>query len=225
MHAIRMCRGLLTGAALLVLTFPSLAMAQASGSTDRKAGMADTTDRTLIGVLTKAHNDEIAAGQKALAATQNDDVRRFAQRIVDDHTKALAKLGPIATRMGGADMASMTPADGAQAPPAARDTTLPKPAEGMGAMGDTAQMKASGDSMKADPPSSGVSIDAPPTDRQFIDAMVVNHQQLLGKLPEEGRGVMDKELRETVATTRKSVQKHFTMARDIQTKMGGREKP
>jgi hypothetical protein len=85
----------------------------------------------------------------------------------------------------------------------------------MGAMGDSARMK---------PEKSGVSIDAPPTDRQFIDAMVVNHQQLLGKLPEDGRGVKDKELREYVSNVRKSVRGHFIMARDLQTRMGGREK-
>lgn len=222
MRANRMCRSLIAGAALL-LTIPSLATAQASASTDRKSATADTTDQALIGLMTKAHNDEIAAGQKALSSTKDDNVRRFAQKIVDDHTKALAKLTPIATRMGGSDMASMSPSADPQMPPSTRDTTLPKPDEGMGAMGDSAKMKAGSDSMKAEP--SGVSIDAPPTDRQFIDAMVVNHQQLLGKLPEEGRGVKDKELREYVASTRKSVQNHFTMARDIQTKMGGREKP
>jgi predicted outer membrane protein len=211
-------RSRLMGAcAAVTLMLPAAMAAQASVSTDVKAVAADTTERGYVELLTKAHTTEIEAGRNALATTQNADVRAFAQKLVDDHTKALERLTPVATRLGASTMAGMTPAAGTPtdsmgttAPQ--RDSTLPPASAGMGA-GAT--------------PDSGLARSTPasPTsDKQFIDAMVVGHQQLLGKLPEDGRGIKDKELRTIVSDTRKSVQKHFTMAREIQTKMGGREK-
>jgi predicted outer membrane protein len=234
MRTHRFRAGFLGIAAAATLVLPSHLKAQASVSTDPKAS-ADTTDRGYVELLTKAHNSEIEAGRNALASTKNEQVRSFAQKLVDDHTKALDRLSPIASRMGATDIASMPapPQMNDPARPTPRDTTLPRPEEGMGAMGDSARARiapAPGDSMK---PTAEVRADSasrispsttPPTDRQFIDAMVVNHQQLLGKLPEDGRGIKDKELRSYVSDVRKSVQRHFTMARDIQTKMGGREK-
>ncbi len=235
MRTHRFRAGFLGIAAAATLVLPSHLMAQASVSTDPKAAAADTADRAYVELLTKAHSAEIEAGRHALASTQNEKVRAFAQKIVDDHTKALDKLSPIASRMGASDIASSMPAPpdmNAPVRPTPRDTTLPRPEEGMGAMGDSAKARippAPGDSMKPaaeirDSASRISPSTTPPTDRQFIDAMVVNHQQLLGKLPEGGRGIKDKELRSYVSDVRKSVQRHFTMARDIQTKMGGREK-
>ena len=208
-------------AAAAALIVPVVLTAQASVSTDTRATTVDTTDRGYVELLTRAHNDEIEAGRNALAGTQNPKVRAFAQKLVDDHTKALEKLNPIATRLGVSTMASTMPADHSMN----RDSTLPKPEEGMGAMGDSAKMRpAPGDSMAPADAAARPSPKSPVSDKQFIDAMVVNHQQLLGKLPEEGRGIKDKELRSYVGEVRKSVQRHYTMARDIQTKMGGREK-
>jgi putative membrane protein len=202
-------------AAALVLaaaTSASLA-AQAGVSTDAKATAVDTTERGYVELLTKAHTSEIDAGRKALATTQNADVRTFAQRLVDDHTRALEKLGPVAARFGSGPLASARAGEMSlpSASPTPRDTTLPSPDAGMAA-------GATVDSAARSTPQS------PTSDKQFIDAMVTGHQQLLGKLPEDGRGIKDKELRNIVSDTRKSVQRHFTMAREIQTKMGGREK-
>lgn len=200
----------LLASAVLMTGSASLVVAQASVSTDKKAVPADTLDSQIATTLEKANTDELAAAQNALTTTQNADVRKFAQKMVDDHTKALAKLHTITGRMGlvaSADASMAAPAP-TEAPP--RDTLLPAPSSGMGAMGDSAARS---------------SAQSPTSDKQFIDAMVVNHQQLLGKLPEEGRGIKDKELRSYVGDVRKTVQQHYTMARDIQTKMGGMAKP
>lgn len=218
--------GLVGIAAAATLMLPNRLTAQASVSTDPRATTVDTTAQGYVELLTKANNDEINAGRNALNTTQNPQVRAYAQKLVDDHTKALDKLGPIASRMGVSNMAAAIP-EGKDRP-MSHDSTMPRPEEGMGAMGDSTRKAMSdttsrptmqvGDSM-------GASSGQPQlTDKQFIDAMVVNHQQLLGKLPEDGRGIKDKELRSYVSDMRKSVQRHFTMARDIQTKMGGREK-
>lgn len=230
-HRIR--AGLVGIAAAATLVLPIRLSAQAGVSTDAKATV-DTTDRGYVELLTKAHSSEIEAARNALASTQNPQVRSFAQKLVDDHTKALDRLSPIASRLGVSSIASSMrapPQMSDQATP--RDTRLPRPDEGMGAMGDSAKTRAAtapGDSANPAPttPSGSDSrmspASVPATDKQFIDAMVVNHQQLLGKLPEDGRGIKDKELRSYVSDVRKSVQRHYTMARDIQTKMGGREK-
>ena len=90
----------LMGALLLAAALPATALAQAGVSTDRKSSSADTLDAALIATLEKAHAEEIAAGRSALTSTQNDDVKKFARHMVEDHTKANQELNRLADRKG-----------------------------------------------------------------------------------------------------------------------------
>ena len=53
-------------------------------------------DQNYMVAAARSNLFEIAAGQLALARTNNSAVRRFAQRIVIDHTNALAELTALA---------------------------------------------------------------------------------------------------------------------------------
>jgi putative membrane protein len=79
----------------LVLSFGAYAADKKSN--DGKASKSDAS------FMTDAANDnlaEIELGKVVQQKSQNADVKAFAQRMVDDHTKANQELEPIATKMG-----------------------------------------------------------------------------------------------------------------------------
>jgi len=51
---------------------------------------------------------EVAAGQKALAKSQDDGVKKIAQHMVDDHSKVDDQLTSLATRIGDHDVGGLT---------------------------------------------------------------------------------------------------------------------
>ena len=54
----------------------------------------------LVSLLVTANRDEVAAGRLAVSKAKRADVKAFGQRMVDEHTAALAKLGDQATTGG-----------------------------------------------------------------------------------------------------------------------------
>lgn len=80
---------------------------QGTGTADTKAaatgGKSATLDKGLRDATEKLHADnqgEIQAGQLALQSAQSSEVKSFAQRMVDDHTKNDQKLQQLADSMG-----------------------------------------------------------------------------------------------------------------------------
>jgi putative membrane protein len=61
------------------------------------ASKLDRSDRGMIEDLAQANMAEIDAGKMALEKSQNADVKKFAQHMVDDHTKALGEVQALAT--------------------------------------------------------------------------------------------------------------------------------
>jgi len=58
--------------------------------------LANFNDADFVKVASMANQDEIDAAQAAIAKTTNDDVKNFAQHMVDDHTKAGTELKALA---------------------------------------------------------------------------------------------------------------------------------
>ncbi len=57
-------------------------------------------DSRMIEDLAENNRAEIAAGKLALEKTQNAEVKKFAQHMVDDHTKALTEIQSLAQTKG-----------------------------------------------------------------------------------------------------------------------------
>lgn len=64
------------------------------------AASVSTGDRNLMRELAYANLSEIATAKLAQEKSKNDDVRTFAQRMLDDHTKALEQLQQLAQAKG-----------------------------------------------------------------------------------------------------------------------------
>jgi putative membrane protein len=58
------------------------------------------TDPQIADVAVTAHNIDIARGKLALSKTKNDEVKQFAQQMVDDHGAGVKEAVALATRLG-----------------------------------------------------------------------------------------------------------------------------
>jgi len=91
-----------TAAALALAAAPtawaqsSAAPAPATTQSDADSKL-DRSDRKLLQDLAQGNMAEIDAGKMALEKSQNADVKKFAQQMVDDHTKALGEVQALAT--------------------------------------------------------------------------------------------------------------------------------
>ncbi|NHZ40215.1 DUF4142 domain-containing protein [Massilia aquatica] len=76
----------------------------ASGQTGAQGGSGTATissaDRKIVTDLAMANMAEIEAGRTAQAKSQNDDVKKYAQQMIDDHTKALEEVRQLAQTKG-----------------------------------------------------------------------------------------------------------------------------
>jgi len=70
-----------------------------SGGTS-SAGSLSRADQDMLKQLASANMSEIEAGKIALDKSKNEQVRNFAQKMVDDHTKAQAQLNQLAQAKG-----------------------------------------------------------------------------------------------------------------------------
>jgi putative membrane protein len=62
--------------------------------------LANFNDADFVKVASMANQDEIDAAQAAVAKTTNDDVKNFAQHMIDDHTNAGTELKSLAEGKG-----------------------------------------------------------------------------------------------------------------------------
>jgi predicted outer membrane protein len=104
---------------------PGLAQA---GQDQAKHGQNQIGDRELAECLLIANQGEVAMAQFALQKTQNQEVRQFAEKLIEDHQKMIDSLrqagagGGAAAVPGQAGQAAATPGTTGQAQPAANTT-------------------------------------------------------------------------------------------------------
>ena len=79
----------------LTITMAAALSAQQPSASGGSAAASDTAFVTKIGEVGSA---EVELGTLALQKTQRDDVKKFGQQMIDDHSKAGAELKAIAMR-------------------------------------------------------------------------------------------------------------------------------
>ncbi len=105
----QMCTGLAAAAVALTLGFGNAAWAQTSTgsgtSSMSSAGtssstQASTMDKMFLKKATQGSNFEIKTAQLALQKSNNDQVKQFAQMMIEDHTKLNDQMKPVAAEAG-----------------------------------------------------------------------------------------------------------------------------
>ncbi len=91
-------------AAIAALVFGMTFVAQAQNdnskmSSSSKASL-DPADKSFMEKAAQGGKAEVELGQLAVQKGQSDDVKKFGQRMVDDHTKANQELQSIASQKG-----------------------------------------------------------------------------------------------------------------------------
>ena len=76
------------------------AQAPAAGMNTPAASALNKTDQKIVMDMARANMAEIEAGKIAVAKSQNAEVKAYAQRMIDDHTKALADVTTLAQDKG-----------------------------------------------------------------------------------------------------------------------------
>jgi putative membrane protein len=94
----------LIGAASVVALLGTMPVHAQQANADSNAATAEARvssgDRELMEDISHANLAEIDTGKLALEKSQNEQVRKFAQMMIDDHTKSQAELNTIAQSKG-----------------------------------------------------------------------------------------------------------------------------
>ena len=79
---------------------PGTAAGTTMGAGQAASASLSRSDRKLVMQLAQVNLAEIEAGRIAQGKTQNEQVRNYAQQMIDDHTKALQELQQLAQAKG-----------------------------------------------------------------------------------------------------------------------------
>src|SRR6185503_12734923 len=88
-------RHLAVGSMALLFAVTSSAVAQ-----DKDKSSSKPTDPQIVGVVTAADQIDIATAKLALKKTKNDQVKQFAQQMIDDHTKLQNSVNDLGKKLG-----------------------------------------------------------------------------------------------------------------------------
>jgi putative membrane protein len=64
------------------------------------SGQASSLDRMFVAKAMQGGKAEVELGQLTLQKSQNEQVKQFAQRMIDDHTKLNDQMKPVAQQLG-----------------------------------------------------------------------------------------------------------------------------
>ena len=78
----------------------AVAIAALLGAAGVQAESLAKTDQAMLKQLAQANIAEVEAGKIALQKSQNNDVKAFAQQMIDDHTKGLQAVQAVAQTKG-----------------------------------------------------------------------------------------------------------------------------
>jgi putative membrane protein len=91
-------RHLAVGAMALLFAVGSSAFAQ-DKDMSMSSGGGKITDPQIVGVVTAADQIDIDAAKLALKKTRNDQVKQFAQQMIDDHTKLQNSVNDLGKKL------------------------------------------------------------------------------------------------------------------------------
>jgi putative membrane protein len=201
-------------AAVLVLV-PDDAMAQVADSAKKDSSSArpvppatqdrpaarpggPISDSAIIAMLQVSHTQQIAAADEALQRAQSDRVKRFAETLKNDHTKALAELERVSQRMG-AGMSGAAKVDSVTKV-AGPDSVAQKPAE-----------------PPAAPPDSGQGVTGHEFDHGFVRLQVEHHETEINHLRNDVIPMIkDSDLKALVQRQLPILGRHLTTARELE---------
>jgi putative membrane protein len=158
---------------------------QSQPQTQQPTGALSKADRDFV---TKAAQDgmaEVALGELGTRQASNNDVKQFAQRMVDEHSKANNELKELASKKG---------------------ITIPSEIPGKHKSTHDRLAKLSGADF----------------DREFMRAMVKDHDRAVALFEKQSRSGSDPELKAWAEKTLPTLREHQQLARDLSGRLGAK---
>lgn len=87
--------GAVMAAGAAIAQVPNASSGEMNHALDKVQQAGGTRDQVFLKKAIEGNHGEIGAAQLALKKSQNDQVKQFAQKMVDDHTKMLADLHQV----------------------------------------------------------------------------------------------------------------------------------
>lgn len=100
MLKITLVKSLLSASILAALAAPMAVQAQKAGMNTPAASSLNKADTAIVMDMARANMAEVEAGKMAVSKTKNAEVKAFAQRMIDDHSKALDDVTQLAQNKG-----------------------------------------------------------------------------------------------------------------------------
>lgn len=202
-----------------------------SNDTTRQDSKMASSDREFAMKAAEGGKMEVMHAEMALQKSSNDEVKRYAQRIIDDHTKANQELMSIASGKG-----IMLPGEmhgqmhGTKSETRSNTTTNPSSATGA----TSPNTETSGDMRKTE---SGMKksdmskdhamamermnkLSGAEFDREYLKMDLKDHKKAIELFEKQARSGRDAELKAFAEKTLPTLREHHQMARDIAGKMG-----
>jgi putative membrane protein len=193
-------------------------------------------DKSFVMKAAEAGMAEVEMGQLAVKQASNEEVKRFAQRMVDDHGKANTELTQLAQSKG-----IMLPASTNSAMNATDSAATPT---GQQTSGTTGEQK-TGSSPQSDRPASGsansdsrqamkgnvdhrkmmdkmAKLSGPEFDREYMRHQVADHDKAVALFEKQAKNGKDSELKAFAERTLPTLKEHQQLARELNSKVGGK---
>jgi putative membrane protein len=160
---------------------------------------------------------EVELGKMAVDKASSADVKQFAQRMVDDHSKANDELMQLASQKGitiPADHAMMGKSDQSTT----SDTAASASHTGSESKHHDAMMKAHATMDKLS------KLSGADFDREYMDMMVKDHVKDVKEFEEASMKAKNADVKAWAAKTLPTLREHLQMARDVNSKVSGSKK-
>ena len=191
------------------------------------AGQLDRMDEKFVRDSARGGKMEVHMGKMGVEKAQDSQVKQFAQKLIDDHTKANAELQQFAAKKGitlPQDSDSLTStgtsntdkdSSAVGAPGNDSGTTSTSP-EGKGGPGRDRGATSGGDSgMQKLHGLTGTEFD-----REFIQMAVKHHEKDVREFEQASQRVQDQELKSWVSKTLPTLREHQKMAHETAEAVG-----
>ena len=177
-------------------------------------------------IMEAAHGGmmEVELGKLAVDKASSADVKQFAQRMVDDHSKANDELMQLASQKGVTISAD-------HAMHGDDHTSMSDNSTGAGKTSSANTGQMSGESkdhqmmMKAQATKDKLSkLSGADFDRQYMEVMVKDHVKDVKEFEDASTKAKDADLKAWAAKTLPTLREHLQMARDVNSKVSGSKK-
>jgi putative membrane protein len=188
--------------------------------TTQTAGAVNSSDKKFVTEAAHGGMKEVELAKLAVTKAASDEVKQYAQRLIDDHTKANDELMQLASQKGitiSHDMAmksDTSSSDAAMKQTSATDPTAKTKdmASSHGATMDK-DHKAMMDKMSA--------LSGNQFDKEFIRVAVKDHEKNIKEFEKQSTKANDADVRAFAAKTLPTLQEHLQLARDLDKKLSG----